>query len=189
MGRDFYNTKDKVSEYIEMAKGINGKALIERLQLHIKDGDSVLELGSGPGSDYEILRQRYRVLGSDFSPEFVHYLQNKFPNERFEILDAASLDIAETFNAIYSNKVLHHLTDAELKSSIANQSHILYKNGIVCHSFWKGEGTEDFKGMLVNLHTKEELHVLFSSAFEILHLEEYQEFEPNDSIIIIAKKK
>jgi hypothetical protein len=85
--------------------------------------------------------------------------------------------------------VLHHLNDDELISSVQRQYDLLYGHGIVCHSFWKGEGSEIFKGLFVNYHSKTTLKEVFQKYFEILFIEDYKEFEDNDSIVLLAKKK
>ena len=89
----------------------------------------------------------------------------------------------------YSNKVMHHLNDNELNDSIKRQHEILNSNGIICHSFWKGEGSEIFKGLFVNYHTEVNLKKIFKENFEIISIESYKEFEDNDSILLIGKKK
>lgn len=66
---------------------------------------------------------------------------------------------------------------------------VLQPSGIICHSFWKGEGDEEFKGMYVNNHTEDEIERLFSPNFELLLLKVYQEFETDDSLLLIAKKR
>ncbi|MDG1334144.1 MAG: class I SAM-dependent methyltransferase [Crocinitomicaceae bacterium] len=104
-------------------------------------------------------------------------------------MDAVNLDVNQSFDGIYSNKVLHHLNDEDLKTSIQRQHEILDPSGVVCHSFWKGTGDEIFKGMFVNYHTQDEIRSLFESTFELLLLEEYAEFDESDSILLIARKK
>ena len=47
---------------------------------------------------------------------------------------------------------MHHLIDYEIDQSEKRQYEILNSNGIICHSFWKGEGSEVFKGLFVNYH-------------------------------------
>ncbi len=81
------------------------------------------------------------------------------------------------------------MTDDELSTSIKRQTEILKKNGIVCHSFWSGEGDEIFKGMLVNYQSVKSLKKLFENYFDILLLSEYEEFEKEDSILLIGRKK
>ena len=150
---------------------------------------TLLELGSGPGSDWKILNQNYDVIGSDYSTEFTARLKAKYAEGEFLELDAITIVTDKHFDGIYSNKVLQHLRDDQLVASIQRQTELLNSKGVVCHSFWKGEGSEIFKGMFVNYHTLSHLTNLFSEVFDILVSQEYKEFEDNDSILIIGKKK
>ena len=77
----------------------------------------------------------------------------------------------------------------ELKKSINRQSAILTEGGIICHSFWKGEGSEVFKKMFVNYHDKIDLISCFSGFFDCLLMLDYQEFEEADSILFIGRKR
>ncbi|MDW3191377.1 MAG: class I SAM-dependent methyltransferase [Cytophagales bacterium] len=186
---DYYKTQASVAEYIQMAKDVNGGALIKKLQMHLPAPASILEIGSGPGTDWNLLTAHYEVTGSDNSPEFLKYLQTNYAKGQFLELDAVTLETTEKFDGLYSNKVLHHLRDEELKTSIIRQKAILNPDGIICHSFWKGEGSEMFKGMLVNYHDHTSLLDFFGKDFELLLTEPYAEFEPEDSILMIAKRK
>lgn len=189
MAGEYYKTKESVKEYIELAKDVNGKQLIEKLIPYLPLRSKLLEIGSGPGSDWEILNQSYNITGSDNSPEFIKHLKEKYPSGNFLELDAATLKTDQKFEGVYSNKVMHHLKDDELKNSIKRQSEILDANGIICHSFWKGEGFEVFKGLFVNYHDQISLKKYFDEFFEIQLIEDYQEFDENDSVLLIAKKK
>ena len=189
MENQFYKTPETVDLYIKMAEGHSGAELIKKLNSFLQPGASLVELGTGPGTDWEILNERYKVTGSDFSNEFLFRLKKRFPEGEFMELNAATLETDRKFDVVYSNKVLHHLTDEELAGSIARQAELLNPEGVVCHSFWKGEGTEVYEGMFVNNHETEELRDLFGGQFEILVMELYKEFEEEDSILLIAKKK
>lgn len=189
MQKAYYHTKESVDEYIKLSQGINGSALIAQLKKYLSPKSSLLEIGSGPGSDFELLLNNFKVTGSDYSLEFVKRLKQKYPNNEFLNLDASSLDTNKTFDGIYSNKVLQHLSDRQIEQSLTRQYDILKSNGLICHSFWKGEGDEIFKGMLVNYQTKKSLQSLFKRHFKILVLEEYMEFDKADSLLLIASKK
>ncbi len=189
MDEEYYKTKESVEEYIELAKDVNGAELIEKLKQVLPLNSTLLEIGSGPGSDWEILNESYNVTGSDNSSEFLNHLIAKYPNGEFLNLDAITLNTTKTFDGIYSNKVLHHLKDNELADSIKRQSEILNTNGIICHSFWKGEDFEIFKGLFVNYHNEKNLNDFFEDYFEILSIISYQEFDVGDSILLIGKKK
>ena len=62
---------------------------------------------------------------------------------------------------------------------VKRQYEILNSNGIVCHSFWKGEGSEIFKGLFVNYHNEAGLREVFKNYFKILSIENYKEFTYN----------
>ncbi|MEM9328721.1 MAG: class I SAM-dependent methyltransferase [Bacteroidota bacterium] len=185
----YYHTKASVNEYIELAKDVNSRQLIEQMHPFLPSGSTLLELGSGPGTDWQILAETYQVTGSDFSMEFLKRLQSKFPDRDFLQLDARSLATEKKFDGVYSNKVLHHLKDEELAESVTRQVELLNEPGLICHSFWAGEGSEVFKGMFVNYHTEESLRATFEPHFEILLLDPYAEFDDKDSLVLIAKQK
>ncbi len=189
MSKDYYKTKESVEEYINLAKDVSGKKLIEKLGQFLPKHAYVLEIGSGPGTDWQILNETHHVVGSDNSQEFLNRLKAEHPNGEFIELDATSLKTERTFDGIYSNKVLHHLKDMELKDSVHRQYEILKPGGIICHSFWRGEGSEIFKGLFVNYHDKEDLMKCFKAYFHILLIEPYKEFEDEDSLLLIAERK
>lgn len=189
MGGAYYHTKESVEEYVRLSKGFSGKELIEKLRKVLAPNATILEIGSGSGTDWNILNETYSIAGSDNSTEFLDHLKAKNPLGEFLELDAVTLKTEKRFDGIYSNKVLHHLKDNELSNSIKRQSEILNFGGIVCHSFWKGEGSEVFKGLFVNYHSASNLKENFESYFEVLMIEEYKEFEDNDSLLLIGKKK
>ena len=189
MNKGYYKTKESVKEYIKLAKDVNGKQLIEKLEQVLPANSVLLELGSGPGTDWKILNESYCVVGSDNSNEFLDHLIAGNPDGQFVELDAITLETDKKFDGIYSNKVMHHLKDNELSDSVRRQHEILNPGGIVCHSFWKGEGSEIFKGLYVNYHSEADLSEIHKDYFEILSIESYKEFEDGDSLLLIARKK
>jgi cyclopropane fatty-acyl-phospholipid synthase-like methyltransferase len=186
---EYYHSPESVDEYMQLAEGVDGALLIDRFKTFLSPDSSLLELGSGPGTDWGILNQNFDVTGSDISQEFLRRLKIKYPVGEFIEMDASSLTTDQSFDGIYSNKVLHHLKNTELRSSIKRQAAILNPAGLVCHSFWKGEGDEIFKGMYVNYHSSSGLRDLFGDSFDILVLEPYREFEEGDSLLLIGRKK
>ncbi len=185
----YYHTIQTVEEYIRLAKDVNGRSLINELKKYLHQDTTLLELGSGPGTDWNILRNHYKITGSDNSTVFLDHLRGKYPDGQFIYLDAVSLETAKTFDAIYSNKVLHHLQDSELKQSIQRQFAILEPEGIICHSFWRGQGTEVYNGLYVNYQDETSLNQLFSTRFDILLQKSYTEFEMDDSLLLVARKR
>ena len=189
MRNDFYLKKESVNKYIEMAKDVNSQKVIDAFKLHLNSNSKILELGTGPGTDWEILNKEFEIIGSDFSDELLEILKGKYPSGRFLQLDAITIETNDRFDAIYANKVLQHLSDVELIKSIDRQFEILNPKGLVCFTFWKGEKEEEYQGMYVNNQTKKSLLNFFEREFDILKLEEYKEFEEGDSLLLIAQKK
>ena len=188
MGK-YYHTKESVEEYIRLAKGFDGKQIISLLKELLPSGSELLEIGSGPGKDWEILKAFYRVIGSDFSQEFLKHLRASYPGGEFIELDATTLQTGLTFDGIYSNKVLHHLEDEDLEGSVKRQFEILKPGGIVCHTFWKGEDSEIYNDLFVNYHTDAGIRTLFEDRFDPLLIRSYKEFEEGDSILYMGQKK
>ena len=105
---DYYKDKHTAEQYIKMAAEVNALAVINRLKPFLTKTTQILELGSGPGTDWSILNKSHHITGSDNSIVFLEHLRSNFRNGRFLELDARTLDTDETFDCIFSNKVLHH---------------------------------------------------------------------------------
>jgi len=185
----FYDSEKNVNLYIDMAKGFDGKELIEDLKNYLPEQSTVLELGMGPGVDLEILAEHYDVTGTDYSTIFLDRFRQQHPETKLLQVDIKDIQIDTTFDAIYSNKVLHHLTKEELRDSLLQQKQILNPQGILFHSFWCGEGTEEMEGMLFTYHTQESLREIIGDLFEIVKIETYTEMEENDSLLVVLKKQ
>ncbi len=185
----WYDSKKNVNEYIKIAEGYDGKALIDILKKFLPKGSTILELVMGPGKDLNLLKKYYTVSGSDISKIFLDlYRKNNRPVDLL-LLDAITIKTDRKFDCIYSNKVLYHLSKTELKESLIRQNIVLKKNGILFHSFWKGSKEEEKLGLKFVYYTKKELTKMTGNTFEILQINEYGEIEDNDSIYLILKKK
>ncbi len=83
MKGEYYKTKESVEDYILLAKDVNGKQLIDKLEKVLPANSVLLEIGSGPGTDWKILNKSYQVTGSDNSKEFLNHLSTAYPDEEF----------------------------------------------------------------------------------------------------------
>ena len=99
----YFDDAKNVQEYITMCEGYDGRELIEVLKKHLPAGSSLLELGMGSGKDLDILRETYKVTGSNNTQAFLnHYLQNHKETDLL-LLDALILDTDCRFDCIYLN--------------------------------------------------------------------------------------
>ena len=103
-------------------------------------------------------------------------------------LDARTLETDLTFDCIFSNKVLHHLSEEELAISLKRQWELLPRGGLVAHSFWKGDSTEFYAGMRVQQYNEQALLAIFRQNFWVTLLMDYPEFEEGDSLFIVGTK-
>ena len=185
----FFDTEEGVNEYFEMAKGHDGRELIEKLSEHLPSGSTVLELGMGPGHDLEILAERYRVTGSDSSSLFLDRYREKDPEADLMLLDAVTLETDRTFDCVYSNKVLQHLQREDLVESVPRQAALVEAGGLLAHSVWHGDKVEDFSGLHFQFYMESEIGGIFGELFDVVLMERYEEMEPGDSIFFVARKK
>jgi len=186
---NFYDDPENVKTYIQMCEGYDGINIYQLLSKHLPAKSTLLELGSGAGLDIEYLKKKYSVTGSDLSDEFLKICKEKHPDITFLKLNALKLEVDKKYNCIYSNKVLHHLTEKELKQSLNQQMKILIANGLIAHSFWLGEENQEMNGLLFTYYKKDHLLSIISETFEVLSTLSYKELEEDDSLFVIAKLK
>ena len=185
----YFDDEKNVSEYIKMAEGYDGREFLPVLRKYLKKDATLLELGMGPGKDLELFRTDFRVTGSDQSQVFLDRFRANHPDADLLWLDAAELETERNFDCIYSNKVLHHLKNTQLRLSFQQQAEILNPGGYLFHTFWYGDSEEEFSGLRFVYYTPETLCELIGDQFEEVEIVIYTEMEENDSFYIVLRKK
>jgi cyclopropane fatty-acyl-phospholipid synthase-like methyltransferase len=189
MEQNYYENTANVESYSKFTPAHDGALLVDALSTHLPEGSTVLELGMGPGKDYQLLTQRFKVTGSDFSNAFLDRYRTKDPAAELLQLDARTLETDQRFDAIFSNKVLIHFSAAELQQSFASQHKLLNDNGLIMHSFWHGEGEKEFGGLTLVYHNEQDLTAMLEDSFDILTLQRHAKMAEDDSIYVVARKK
>lgn len=184
----YFDSQENVDAYIAMAEGYDGAELIALLRRYLPEGSSVLELGMGPGKDLDLLRPSYRVTGSDTSHVFLDRYKKDHPEADLLLLDATRMDADQTFDCIYSNKVLHHLSRADLETSLRRQKTVLNDAGLLLHSFWYGSGEKEHHGLHFTYYTEADLAAVCDD-FDIVALAPYKEMKDGDSLYILLRKR
>ena len=184
----YFDHEENVEAYIKMADGYDGAELIALLRRYLPEGSSVLELGMGPGKDLDLVRQFYRVTGSDTSRVFLDRYRNNHPEADLLLLDATRMDTDRTFDGIYSNKVLHHLTREALTTSLRRQKAVLNDGGLALHTFWYGAGDDEHHGLRFTYYTEPDLRAAVCDGFDVVALESYQEMTDGDSLYLLLRK-
>ena len=174
---------------VENTEGYDPNIIIDKFKNYVPSGSKVLELGMGPGTDFQILKQSYKMTGSDSSDAFLDLYREKDNGAHLINLDAITLKTSDNYDAIYSNKVLVHLSKDELKQSLLRQSKILNTNGIAFHTFWHGDKEEEMDGLRFVYYTVDQIINIVPKKFEILESSLYEEMEKEDSICLVLKKE
>jgi ubiquinone/menaquinone biosynthesis C-methylase UbiE len=184
----YYDTKHGIEEYIRRSQDWESPKIVKILRKYIPKHATLLELGMGPGRDFEILQKIYQATGSDKSKKFLDRYKKTHKKSRLVKLDAITIKTNIKFDCIFSNRVLHHLTKTELKRSLVRQKEVLNQEGIAFHTFWKGKITEKKRGLLFVYYQKEHLKKILKQYFDVLELETFSGDEKNDSIYVVLKK-
>ena len=182
-----YDTPDGVEQYAAMAEGYDGRAHIEALRGVLAPGSTVLELGIGPGVDLDMLAQTFTVTGSDLSQAFLDRYANTRPGADLLRLDAITIATDRRFDAIYSNKVLHHLTTDELRQSLERQAAIIRPGGILLHGLWAGTSADDHGGMHDQRYLPETLDDVVPATLKVVECDFYQEMSIDDSLRVVLR--
>ena len=185
---NYFDTQNGVNKYIKMVDGYNGRDIIEILRRFVPSGSNILEIGMGPGNDIPILKQYFNVTASDRSTIFTNRYLSIDPKADILVLDAVSLETDRCFDAIYSNKVLQHLTKDEAAKSLIAQHRILSPGGIAFHSLWHGDNLEEHHGLLFQQYTTQSFAELINERFEVLESKRYTEDVKDDSLYIVLKR-
>ena len=116
---DLYNEKHGfVHQY--------GSQLVDLL--HPTAGEHILDLGCGSGQlTNKISESSAKVVGIDSSEEMIQASQELFPNLEFYHMDAQSFAFEQSFDAIFSNAVLHWVKNQ--RAATTNMFHHLKEGG------------------------------------------------------------
>jgi len=188
MEESYYENEANVENYSKFTPAHDGALLVDALSSLLPQGSTLLELGMGPGKDYRLLKQRFKVTGSDFSNTFLERYRALDPAAELLQLDARTLPTERCFDAIFSNKVLIHFSPEELQQSFLRQHEVLNEGGLIMHSFWYGEGVKEFEGLKLVYHNERDLTAMLEGYFDILALEQHAKMAQGDSIYVIARK-
>ncbi len=183
----FYRGDANAKSYIESRRGLNGQLLVDFLREILDPGSSLLELGMGPGTDLLLLSRHFDVVGSDYSNSFLRYFRRKHTGIEVLRLDAVEIRVKRTFDSVFSNKVLHHLSPEGLRKSLQRQTELVGKGGILFHSFWLGREKSTVNDLRFTKYMPETMVDLFSRFGEVVMTKVYGELNASDSFCIASR--
>ncbi len=115
---------------------------MEQFTSLIKPGSVILDLGCGPGRDAAWFAAKgYKLTLFDLSTELLAIAKNRVPGATIIQGDMTELSFAgESFDGIWANASLLHLTKQEMRKVLAKLFLILRENGVLFCSVKGGEG-------------------------------------------------
>ena len=190
----FYESEKNCDWYEEMAADYDSKPIIARFKSYVSSNSKVLELGIGPGKDHDALKQVFEtVIGSDFSQIFVRRYLAKHPDADVRCLDAVTIDSnlvkdVVPFDAIFTNKVLHHLTKAQFQQSLKRQAEIVKPGGVLFHTLWYGDDETFHEGLRFQNYTEQSVVSFIPDTLEFVASEKYSEMSDDDSMVVVLRR-
>lgn len=90
----------------------HGEALLELLAP--QPGERILDLGCGTGQlTQKIAMTGADVRGIDYAPAMIEKARQNYPHLQFAIADASSFQVDQPLDAVFSNAVLHWITEPD----------------------------------------------------------------------------
>lgn len=128
--KDTYN---KIAEdwYHEVLVYKWWEAVTKKFMSFLKKGDSILDIGCGPGITSNLfIENGFKVLGIDFSEKMIEIAKNKVPEGSFLTLDLKDINkLKDSFDAIYMKAVLLHIPKRDVGEKLENVAKLLKKGG------------------------------------------------------------
>ena len=128
--------------------------------------------------------QRFWIL----LPHFPIYSRLIFPLPIPFMIFSVDFSINRSFDCIYSNKVLYHLSKADLRHSFTLQREHLNEAGLLMHSFWRGDSEETEQGLRFVYYTIDSLTEMIGPGFTVVETNRYAEMEDDDSLYVVLRK-
>lgn len=105
-----------------------------RDHLRPRPGDSVLEVGCGPGEFFEYFPNEINYTGFDLSQSYIDFAQRKYAHRRnaqFHCADVSEFALNDPgrFDICFAAGVLHHLSDEECNKLFKTAQSALKKGG------------------------------------------------------------
>ena len=90
-------------EYKSKNSGSFQPELMDPFISKLRSGDSVLDIGCGPGLHVrELTKKGVDVCGIDYSPAMIKIAQHHAPKAKFYVMDFQSLSFKTQFNAVWA---------------------------------------------------------------------------------------
>jgi SAM-dependent methyltransferase len=139
------------------------------------DGQRILDVGCGPGSDAETFADRgYDVTGLDVTPSFLESARTNVPDAAFALGDMRHLPLADdSFDGVWACASLLHVPREDVPATLSEFDRVLDDGGTLYCSLKRGdESGFDGDGRFFERHTTDAVReLLVDAGFEPEHVE------------------
>lgn len=139
-----YNSNPQ--KYIDQTMNMVPYDWIDKVEALLPPNAKILDAGCAYGRDAnEFFERGFEVLGVDLSEELLVKGREKFPGLALKHMDVRHMDSLpkNSFDGVWCNAVLFHLTDADILKTLKEFHRVLKKDGIMYISYREGEGEEE----------------------------------------------
>jgi ubiquinone/menaquinone biosynthesis C-methylase UbiE len=120
------------------------RMILEHFAAHIPQGETILEIGCGPGEVSGYLHcQGANCLGTDLSAKMIESAKQYFPQVHFEVQDFFQLSYAGgAFGGVVGFYAIVNLLVPEIETLLAEVKRVLKSDGLFLFSFHIDEGED-----------------------------------------------
>lgn len=110
-----------------------GRRVFMKQHARIPEGSRVLEIGCGPGNNFESMPKGVAYTGCDYNPRYIEFANRKYAGMGtflcLSVDDLPGRNLGE-FDVALVISVLHHLTDDQVRALANGAQRVLRKGGI-----------------------------------------------------------
>lgn len=177
---DKYNRN--AASYAKSSFGREDKGKLAQFTSLLEKHATILDIGCAAGRDTEILSDMgFSVVGADLAEKLLAIARESYPNIEFILADMRNLPFSDnSFDAIWANAVLHHVSKEEMPQALKEFCRVLAHHGVLFVHTKAGKGVLSTKDASVSdeerdftlLTTRELDQMLITAGFSKLSLEE-----------------
>lgn len=139
--RDIYE-KNALDWEQHRYQGLMEKDWLDRFTAHITSGGHLLDLGCGTGRPIAryLIESGFKLTGVDFAVSMIAAAKEYFPNHRWLVQDMRSLDLADSFDGVFSWDGFFHLSIEEQRALIPTFTRLVKPGGALLLTVGPSEG-------------------------------------------------
>jgi SAM-dependent methyltransferase len=201
-----YSLRPEINEVLEKSKN----NLLNCIDTNLKSGNSILEIGCGPGMYLSLIPNLYKKTACDINEGLLEIAKKQVPDATFYKGNFNVLNFKEAFDFIYCIGVLIYFTPTELKEVLNKMHRLLNSGGILYINYPNAISKADvrFTDLTYVQYSPNYIEKLIEGKFEIIShhhafdgriidgydKEPYKSLNPNtnrtykNSYLVVAKK-